>query len=75
MKSLSEILKEHFENTPKDILDKEWEELKFLNEFGPDVCDYVFSVFEMLKVYNASFDIKDGKDALYENDNEYYLAA
>ena len=33
-KSTSEIIKEYFANTPKEQLDKDWEELKHLNDVG-----------------------------------------
>ena len=34
---LLESLKEYFKNTPQDKLDSDWEEVKYLNEIGPDV--------------------------------------
>ena len=37
MGKLLEQLKEYFDNTPKDVLDKEMEELDYLNEIGPYV--------------------------------------
>lgn len=37
---LYESLKEYFENTPQEVLDKEREELEPLNEIGPDVLEY-----------------------------------
>lgn len=40
MGSFVDRLKEHFNNTPKEELDKEWNELKHLNEIGPDVIKY-----------------------------------
>lgn len=40
MGKFSEKLKEYFENTPKEELDKEWNEIKHLNEIGPDVIEY-----------------------------------
>lgn len=33
-------LKEYFDNTPKDVLDKEMKELDYLNEIGPYVLTY-----------------------------------
>ena len=36
----SELLKGHFEETPKEELDKEWEDIKPLNDIGPDVEEY-----------------------------------
>lgn len=50
MKDLYESLKEHFENTPKEVLEKEWEERKYLNEIGPDVLEWA----EFVKEYYGS---------------------
>ena len=36
-----EQLKKYFETTPKEILNKESEELEYLNEIGPDVLEYI----------------------------------
>ena len=36
-KNVKEQLKDYFSNTPQEQLDKDWEELKHLNEIGPDV--------------------------------------
>lgn len=33
-------LKEYYENTPKEVLEKEAKELEYLNEIGPDVLEY-----------------------------------
>lgn len=43
---LADSLKRHFEETPKEVLDKEWEEIKHLNEIGPDVLEYCKRVRE-----------------------------
>ena len=43
---LADSLKRYFEETPKEILDKEWEEIKHLNEIGPDVLEYCKRVRE-----------------------------
>lgn len=37
-------LKEYFDNTPRDVIEKEWEELSHLNEIGPTVDEYLESV-------------------------------
>ena len=44
MSSLSEQLKDYFNNTPQEQLDKDWEELKYWNEIGPEVDEYIKSV-------------------------------
>ena len=40
MENLLESLKKYFANTSKDILDKDWIEIEYLNEIGPDVNEY-----------------------------------
>lgn len=35
-----EGLKNYFNNTPKDILEKEWKEKEYLDEIGPYVMEY-----------------------------------
>ena len=47
MGKLLEQLKSYFENTPKEILEKESAEWDYLNEIGPDVLEYA----DMLKGY------------------------
>lgn len=37
---ISEALKKYFEETSKEQLDAEWEEIKHLNDIGPDVIEY-----------------------------------
>ena len=37
MEKLLKQLKEYFDNTPKDLLEKEAEEWSYLNEIGPYV--------------------------------------
>lgn len=41
MGKLSDSLKEYFKNTPQEQLDKDWEEIKPLNNIGTDVLEYV----------------------------------
>jgi tyrosine type site-specific recombinase len=47
MGKLLEQLKSYFENTPKEILERESAEWDYLNEIGPDVLEYA----DMLKGY------------------------
>ena len=35
-----ENLKEYFENTPQEEIDKEWKEIESFNDLGPDVLEY-----------------------------------
>ncbi len=50
MGDLFESLKKYFENTPKEILDNDWKEIKYLNEIGPDVIEYAKFVKEQLGI-------------------------
>ncbi len=36
---LLQSLQSYFEDTPQDVLDKDWEKLSYLNEVGPDVFE------------------------------------
>lgn len=40
MDNLFESLKYYFENTPSEVLENDWEEIKYLNGIGPDVIEY-----------------------------------
>lgn len=44
MGKLLEELKTYFENTPDDVLEKDWDAIKHLNDIGPDVMEYAESV-------------------------------
>lgn len=79
MGKLADSLKRHFEETPQDVLDREWEELKHLNDIGPDATEYV----ERVRSYYATI-IQDSRKStpvmrypreLFQTDCEYYLAA
>lgn len=51
--NLLQELEEYFRNTPKEQLDKDWEELKKYNEIGPDMDEYIKSVKESIKKYGC----------------------
>ena len=52
--NLLQKLEEYFRNTPKEQLDKDWEELKKkYNEIGPDMDEYLKSVQESIKKYGC----------------------
>lgn len=38
-----EELKQHFENTSQEELDKEWEDIKHLNKIGSDAQEYIIN--------------------------------
>ena len=50
MWNLFESLKNYFENTPKEVLDNDWKEIKYLNEIGPDVIEYAKFVREQFGI-------------------------
>ena len=47
MGQILESLKKHYADTPQEVLDKEWEELAYLNDIGPDVFEYAEEIEEM----------------------------
>lgn len=51
--NLLQKLEEYFRNTPKEQLDKDWEELKKYNEIGPDIDEYLKSAKESIKKYGC----------------------
>ena len=51
MGKLLKQLKEYFYNTPRDVLDKELEELEYLNEIGP----YVITDEDEIRNQNKEF--------------------
>lgn len=79
MGKLADSLRRHFEETPQDVLDREWEELKHLNEIGPDATEYV----ERVRSYYATViqDILESapvmhySSELFQTEYEYYMAA
>ena len=87
MGNLFESLKDYFENTPKDVLDNDWKEIKYLNENGPDVIEYAKFVREQFGIavsysnsekkfethkYDVSVD--SGSEGIAA-DAQYYFAA
>ena len=48
--SIIESLKNYFKNTPKEVLDNDWKEIKYLNEIGPDVIEYAKFVKEQFGI-------------------------
>ena len=52
MNSILENLKEYFENTPKKVLEKDWNEMKYLNDLGPMFVDFQC-------ICSVDYDIRD----------------
>lgn len=55
MEKLLKQLKEYFDNTPKDVLEKEAEEWSYLNEIGPYVLtenEDVNEIYPLIKGLN-----------------------
>lgn len=87
MGNLFDSLKNYFENTPKEVLDNDWKEIKYLNEIGPDVIEYAKFVKEQFGIavsysnseqknethrYDVSVDSRNNGIAV---DSQYYFAA
>lgn len=49
MGQLLNELQEYFDNTPQEQLDKDWDEIKHLNEIGCDVIEYHKAFIEAMK--------------------------
>ena len=47
MGDLLDSLKDYFDKTPQDVLEKDFKELEYLNEIGPDAIAYVEYVKEI----------------------------
>lgn len=79
MGKLLDSLKNYFENTPQDVLDKDWKEIEPLNEIGPDVFEYAEFVKRNLGIAVSYPDISRKSDIhKYEvsaNDKNYITKA
>lgn len=49
MGEILESLKKHYADTSQEVLDKEWEELAYLNDIGPDIFEYAEEMKEYMK--------------------------
>ena len=54
MGQILESLKRHYADTPQEVLDKEWEELAYLNDIGPDVFEYAEEMKEYIEFVSSS---------------------
>jgi len=81
-----ESLKQYFENTPKEVLDKDWKEIEPLNEIGPDVIEFAkfvkenFGIFMNYSSSNCGLTHKFNVPQKFENENiptdaQFYYAA
>lgn len=69
MGKLANSLREYFETTPKEQLDKDWEEIKPLNDIGPDVLESCERIREIAKRRQEYFNMREDIDIqrrLYE---------
>lgn len=48
MGKLFNSLKEYFDNTSEEQLEKDWDEVKHLNDIGCDVLEYYKAYIEMI---------------------------
>lgn len=61
MKKVFESLKNYFENTPSEQIEKDWEELKKYNEIGPDIEEFL----SVQKQFTKDMEIE--VDEIHEN--------
>lgn len=54
MGQILESLKKHYADTSQEVLDKEWEELAYLNDIGPDVFEYAEEMKEYIEFVSSS---------------------
>ena len=57
-------LKKYFEETPRDVIEKEWNELSYLNKIGPTVEEYLESVKKYRKSNQYPKTYGECRDAL-----------
>ena len=86
MGQILESLKKHYADTPQEVLDKEREEMAYLNDIGPDVFEYAEEMKEYIEIvcssastvyrrqsHTYSFDPSD--DGAIHNESDYDYAA
>ena len=57
MGKLADSLREYFETTPKEQLDKDWEEIKPLNDIGPIVvCDDDDQYYKLNRIIDEMYE-------------------
>ena len=76
MGKLTDSLKRYFAETPQDVLDREWEELKHLNSIGPDVLAYAERVRTFYgPLMDIASNIVNYPREPFQPQDLYYLAA
>lgn len=60
MGNLLESLKHYFEHTPPEVIEKDWNEVSYLNEIGPDAIEYAEYVRKYLDA-NVSYSSAETK--------------
>lgn len=77
MGKIAESLRKYFEETPQDVLDREWEELNPLNEIGPDATEYIERVrsFYGDVMRDSSKPVVHYPQESFQTEYEYYMAA
>lgn len=77
MEKFFERLKKYYEETPQEVLEKEWKKIFQSKNVGPDVEEYFFQLYEFI-LDNTSFLMQEGiteMQSSIEGENTYYLAA
>ena len=62
MGNLLDSLKDYFDKTPQDVLEKDFKELEYLNEIGPDAIAYVEYVKRNFDIELPCTHLLDGVD-------------
>lgn len=69
-KSLADQLREYFKNTPKEVLDKEFKEIREENNYGPDAIEYCKAVEKMhIHYYLIKYTVKGTDTTCHINYN------
>lgn len=77
MGNLVDSLREYFENIPQEQLDKDWAEIEYLNDIGPDALEYARYIKQISGDEDMSPDLKgmrntlDGKEYVFAGKFQY----
>lgn len=79
MGKIAESLRKYFDETPQDVLEREWEELNPLNEIGPDATEYIERVRSyygfIMQNSIKSMPVVHYPYESFQTEYEYYMAA